>query len=223
MATTRALARAGTRVRRLLKRAETATDADMALEVVNGTRIVVLPGVFNGVRFHTGRFLAESLTASIVAPRSFVLDLGTGSGVCAVSAARFAGRVVATDINPEAVRCAWINILAHHQEHLVETRTGDLFEPVSGERFDLVLFNPPYFCGAPRDAADHALRCVDTFSRFLEQLGDYLAPQGRALVVLSPDTDIETTLRTHPQVAVSEFRTRQVLDKTLTIFEVKPR
>ena len=79
--------------------------------------------------------------------------MGTGSGVCAVFAARHAHRVVAVDINPGAVRCAALNALLNHVEARIEVRQGDLFAPVARERFDLVLFNPPFFVGAQRTRA----------------------------------------------------------------------
>ena len=107
---------------------------------------------------------------TLVPPGASVLDLGTGSGIGAIFAARWASRVVATDINPEAVRCAQINTLAHHLEHKIETRCGDLFEPVGTERFDVILFNPPFYRGRPRDLADHAWRSPDAFDRFLREL-----------------------------------------------------
>jgi len=152
-----------------------------------------------------------------------VLDLGTGSGVGAIFAARAARHVTAVDVNPEAVRCVQINALAQHLEDKITARLGDLFSSVPDARFDVVLFNPPYFRGQPVDAADRALRSVDTFERFLQELPDHLAPGGRALVVLSPDTDIESSLATPTRVSVSVLRTRRILDKTLKIYELRPR
>jgi SAM-dependent methyltransferase len=193
----------------------------LSIERVNGTTIIVLPQVFNGVQFHTGAFLAETLTAELVPSDASVLDLGTGSGIGSIFAARWAARVVATDINPEAARCARINALAHHLENTVETRIGDLFEPVRGERFDLILFNPPYYRGVPHDFADHALRSPDAFDRFLLALPEHLTARGRALVVLSPDTDIEGALWAAPHLSVTVRNARQVLDKTLRVYDVR--
>ena len=51
---------------------------------------------------------------------------------------------MAVDINPEAVRCAGINALLNHFEHKIEVRHGDLFAAVPAERFDLIVFNPPF-------------------------------------------------------------------------------
>ena len=61
---------------------------------------MVIPSVFNPKVPRTGEFLAAQLDSRIVGADAEVLDMGTGSGVCAVFAARHARRVVAVDINP---------------------------------------------------------------------------------------------------------------------------
>lgn len=71
------------------------------------------------------------------------LDLGTGSGVQALLAARHSQRVVATDVNPRALNLAAFNAALNGVTN-VEWREGDWFGPVAGERFDLVVCNPPY-------------------------------------------------------------------------------
>jgi methylase of polypeptide subunit release factors len=71
------------------------------------------------------------------------LDLGTGSGVLAVAAARFAAHVVATDVNRKALNFAALTAALSGASN-VETRDGNLFEPVANERFGLILSNPPF-------------------------------------------------------------------------------
>lgn len=159
----------------------------LALDRVDGHPIVLLPGVFHPRLFRTGEFLAEALDETLIPPGSAVLDMGTGSGVGALSAARLARRVVAVDINPAAVRCARINVLLNELEGRVEVCQGDLFGPVAGERFDVVLFNPPFFPGEPRDDLERALWSTDVAARFAAGLPQHLAPGGCALVLLSSD------------------------------------
>ena len=72
-----------------------------------------------------------------------VLDLGCGGGVQALLAARHAKSVVGVDLNPRALAFARFNARLNGVRN-VEWREGDLFEPVAGERFDLVVSNPPY-------------------------------------------------------------------------------
>jgi methylase of polypeptide subunit release factors len=164
----------------------------LVLETFQGMPLLVLPQVFNPVLFRTGPFLVEAMQQARL-PSSGqgrrALDLGTGAGLGAICAARLGYSVVATDINPEAVRCARINLLLNRAEAGVEVRLGDLFAPVAGERFDLLLFNPPFHRGRPRDGLDHAWRGTDVFERFALGLSEHLTGSGLALVVLSTDGD----------------------------------
>jgi carbamoyltransferase len=80
------------------------------------------------------------------APRascSRVLDLCTGSGVQALNASRYANEAVGVDLNPRAVRFARFNAQLNGIEN-VRFYLGDLYAPVEGERFDVILANPPF-------------------------------------------------------------------------------
>ncbi|HET9226144.1 MAG TPA: methyltransferase, partial [Thermoanaerobaculia bacterium] len=99
------------------------------------------------------------------------------------------------DLNPEAVRCARINALLNRLENQIEVRQGDLFGPVEGERFDLILFNPPFFRGEPKGLFDLAWRSVDVLERFAAGLPHALTEDGCALILLSTDGDPEGMLK----------------------------
>jgi HemK-related putative methylase len=157
----------------------------VVMERVRDFPLLVLPGVFNPKVMRTGAFFATQLQADLVEPSADVLDMGTGSGVCAIAAARHARRVVAVDINPAAVRCTQINALINALEHKIEVAHGDLFAPVKGRRFDVVLFNPPFIRGAPGNNADRAWRSLDVAERFAAGLTEHLTPSGFGLVLLS--------------------------------------
>jgi release factor glutamine methyltransferase len=162
----------------------------LVLENVEGTPLVVLPDVFNPVLLRTGAILARAASrvyGNGAGKGKRALDMGTGSGSGAVAAAKQGFTVVGVDINPEAVRCARINVLMNHLEAKIEVREGDLFAPVQGERFDLVLFNPPFFRGVPQNTRDLAWRSPDVIERFAAALPAHLTKDGRALVVLSTD------------------------------------
>ncbi|HEX2047948.1 MAG TPA: methyltransferase [Acidimicrobiales bacterium] len=76
-------------------------------------------------------------------PSRATLDLGTGSGFQAFLAAAHSDRVVATDRNPRAVEMATFNAGLNGLSN-VDCREGDLFQPVQGDRFELVVSNPPF-------------------------------------------------------------------------------
>lgn len=80
-------------------------------------------------------------------PVGRALDLGTGCGVQAMHLAQHAGEVVATDVNPRALAMA--RLTAQLNDVDIDVRDGSLFEPVAGERFDLIATNPPFVISPP--------------------------------------------------------------------------
>jgi methylase of polypeptide subunit release factors len=88
---------------------------------------------------------ASKTLARLTARRSVdsALDVGAGCGVQALLAARHARRVVAVDVNARALATTRLNARLNGLEN-VECRQGSFFEPVAGERFGLVVANPPF-------------------------------------------------------------------------------
>lgn len=71
-----------------------------------------------------------------------VLDIGTGTGLHAIFAAKKAKRIVATDIAPAAIANARFNVQRLGLESKIDLRVGDLFQPLKpGEKFDVIYFN----------------------------------------------------------------------------------
>jgi hypothetical protein len=77
-------------------------------------------------------------------PVTTALDLGTGCGVQALHLAAHSTSVVATDVNPRALWVTRFNALLNDVAERVDVRDGSFFEPVRGERFDLIATNPPF-------------------------------------------------------------------------------
>jgi release factor glutamine methyltransferase len=127
---------------------------------------------------------------------------------------------VAVDVSPAAVRCARLNALLNDLDERVDVREGDLFASLEGERFDLVLFNPPFLLGSPKDHRDAAWRSEDAARRFAAGLGEHLAPGGAALVLLSSFGDAcalyEADLRANG-FRLELFARRRFINETLTI------
>jgi release factor glutamine methyltransferase len=195
---------------------------DFRLEWVHDSPFLVIPSVFNPKVPRTGEFLAAQIDSRLVSADAEVLDMGTGCGVCAVISARHARRVVAVDINMAAVRCAGINALLNHLEHKIEVRHGDLFEPVAEQRFDLVLFNPPFLLGPPRDDRDRAWRSNDIAERFAAGLGAHLKVGASALVLLSTFGDAQLFLegfRRHG-FSITVWAERRFVNEKLAVFRL---
>ena len=117
-------------------------------------------------------------------PVERVLDLGTGSGIQALHASRHAREVVATDISHRALAFAEFNRVLNNPPAAWDIREGSLLEPVAGERFDLVVSNPPFVI-TPPDAPHFEYRdggmSGDGIVRSLvSTVGSVLAPGGIA-------------------------------------------
>ncbi len=115
-----------------------------------------------------------------------VLDMGTGTGVLALLAARLgAAKVLATDSNPNAVANARLNVERLNLADIVEVRgPADLFDSVQGETFHLILFNAPWIQGEPQTLYDTAnydpgYRVLDAF---LKGATTHLAQDGAILL-----------------------------------------
>jgi release factor glutamine methyltransferase len=125
-----------------------------------------------------------------VAPGTSLLEVGTGRGLAALTAARAGARVVATDLNPHALRALRATARSERLD-LLAVRT-DLADGLG--RFDRILSNPPYLPTAPveRDPDrwhDLALNGgpdgCRVLARLLQTLPEHLAPNGEAYVVTS--------------------------------------
>jgi methylase of polypeptide subunit release factors len=114
-----------------------------------------------------------------------VLDLGTGCGIQAMHAARFADEVVATDISERALGIAALNLALNGVDG-VELRLGSLFEPVAGERFDRIVSNPPFVItpratGVPEyDYRDGGMTGDGVVEAVMRGAADHLEPGGVA-------------------------------------------
>lgn len=131
-----------------------------------------------------------------------VLDLGTGSGAMAVAAARAGAMSVdAVDLSLRSVATARANAWLHRAP--VTVHRGDLFAPVAGRIFDLVLTNPPYVPSRGGLLPRHRMgRCWDggpDGRALLDPICDtgpgFLAPGGVLLLVQSEFSGEDATLR----------------------------
>jgi release factor glutamine methyltransferase len=192
-------------------------------------RLRVLPDVFNPALHFTSGFLAETLRRpGLVPPGGAVLDIGTGSGIAAIAAARAgAGRVVAVDLNPAAVRCAEGNVRRYGLADRVTVREGDLFAPVAGERFDRIVCNPPYFRGTPQTRAEAAYMGGEHYEwldRFAAEAAAHLTPDGTCLLVLGDAADLRAILGhlATPGWTVREVARRDIWVEVLYVYAMTP-
>ena len=136
--------------------------------------------------------VTRCLAAAIRAERADrVLDLGCGTGILALCAARTAVEVVGTDIDPRAVDCSQVNAHLNAIQN-VRFLLGDAYAPLAGATFDLIVSNPPFY---PADRLTQAPGpvCVQADDPLLDALirglRGHLAPGGRACFVTSSLSD----------------------------------
>lgn len=153
--------------------------------------------------------LVEAALACLPEPdaEARVLDLGTGSGAVAlaIAAERKKARVTATDVSEAALAVARENAEVLGLAGRVRLLAGDLFEPVAGERFDLVVSNPPYLAEEeaeglppelgfePREALFAPRRGTAVLARIAAGAGAVLAPGGALAVELAPEQADDVT------------------------------
>lgn len=150
--------------------------------------------------------LAEHLICNVT-QKDIVLDVGTGCGILAVIAAKKAKKVVATDVNPFAIRCTNKNIRLNHVSGKVEVREGNLFEPIrENEKFSLILFNSPYlpsedwerkeWIGKAWGGGQNGREIID---EFINQAPKHLTRNGRILLVQSTLSHVDKTIENFRQ------------------------
>lgn len=143
-------------------------------------------------RSHIGELLAERLRPWRRAPVRRALDLCTGSGCLAILAARAfpRARVDAGDLSAAALAVARKNVRTHHVQDKVRLIRSDLFSNLKGERYDVIITNPPYVTSRAmrrlpaeyRHEPGLALAAgkdgLDLVSRIVAQAPAHLAPGG---------------------------------------------
>ncbi len=117
-------------------------------------------------------------------PVARALDLGTGCGIQALHLDAHCDAIVATDTNERALALAAATARLNGMSW--DLRGGSLFEPVAGERFDLIVSNPPFVVGA--GSLDYLYRdsgmSGDALCRILiEQIADHLEPGGTGQIM----------------------------------------
>ena len=159
---------------------------------------------FAGLRFYvdervivprslTGEFIRQGFTPWVDATRvRKILDLCTGSGCMAIACAVAfpSAQVDAADISNDALAVARINVDTHGLGDRVRLLQADLFSNLAGNRYDVIVTNPPYVGRAemrtlpqeyrhePRLALESGASGLDAITRILRDAADYLEPEG---------------------------------------------
>ncbi|MBW3654727.1 MAG: 50S ribosomal protein L11 methyltransferase, partial [Gemmatimonadetes bacterium] len=145
-----------------------------------GLRLTVRPTVFHPRWFITSEYFAGIIRQMDLTGKR-VADVGTGSGVLALSAAKAgAASVVALDINPNAALCAGENARLNGLADRVTAVGSNLLSALAPRPiFDVIISSPPSFPGEPLDLADRAWHAGPGYrdiAALFEQARERLAP-----------------------------------------------
>src|SRR5215210_5793429 len=193
-----------------------------------GFRLVVRPTVFHPWWFITSQFFADFIGRLDLSGKC-VADVGTGSGILALAAARAgAARVVAIDINPDAARSAGENTRLNGLADRCTALCCNLLSAVAPEPlFDVILSNPPYFAGEPLDLADRAWHAGPGYrdiAPLFEQCRERLKPGGGIYLLVSSDSDLDALAAMYGAAGLQArlVERRSVFFESLLIFELRP-
>jgi len=146
------------------------------------------------------------------------LDMGCGTGILSEAAIR-AGipreKIVAVDIDEKAV--------SHVRKKGINAKISDLFSNLASEKFDLIVFNPPYLPASRYDSARDVTggrKGDETILRFLEQAKKHLSKKGKILLLLSSLTPKEriTKLLAEQGLRIKKLGDKKLFFETLTVW-----
>lgn len=166
--------------------------------------VATMPGIFSWERLDDGTaFLMEHVAFE---PGQDVLDVSSGSGVLGIAAAlsdHASGRVTLTDDNLLAVRCARASVAINALSN-VSVQPGDVYSGLGGQRFDLIISNPPF----------HKTFDVNTnvAHRIMREAKDHLRPGGRLVIVANAFLKYEDVMAAHlPKARVLARNNRYIV------------
>ena len=194
-----------------------------------GFRLSVRPTVFQPRFFISSERFAEFIDGLDLAGKR-VLDVGTGTGILALAAARAgAANVVAADINPNAALNAEENARANNLGRRVTGLCSNLLAALAPRPlFDVILSSPPKHAGEPRDLTDrgwHAGPAFRDVAALFEQARQRLNPGGRLYVMVSSDSDLDLFGRLMNKAGfhVSLAREYSIFIESFLIYELTAR
>ncbi|WEL23523.1 HemK2/MTQ2 family protein methyltransferase [Candidatus Nanohalovita haloferacivicina] len=162
--------------------------------------------------------LRDYLKENIQLENKKFLEIGTGNGEIALLAAQKNAEVTASDINREALQ--QLNEKAEEKGLNVEIIYSDLFEDIEG-LYDVIVFNPPYLPGEKGIGDEEIWRGgekgIEVTKKFLDEVEEYLAEEGRFYIVASSLAEIEDLIEEYDLKKLDEkqlwFETLYILGK----------
>jgi methylase of polypeptide subunit release factors len=205
----------------LLKRRRTAVTR------IVGFHLVVPPTVFHPRYFLSTKIFAKFIS-SLNLEGCHVADVGTGTGILGLAAARSgAASVLAIDLNPSAACVAINNAHANGFANRLTALCCNLFNSVAeGYLFDAIVTNPPYLAREPKDLADRACAAGPHYrdiSSLFKEAAKRLKPSGAVYIILSQHSDRDTlaSFMQEAGLRIARIQERSAFIERLFIYELR--
>lgn len=177
-------------------------------------RLDIPPEVFHPGFFSSTKLLLGTIKTFPLANKQ-LLELGAGSGLISMYAAKSGAMVTATDINKIAIKWLHVNSVQNKVDPTIIH--SDLFASIPVQTFDIIAINPPYYKKQPQTEAEHAWYCGENgeyFLRLFQQLSSYVHPCTEIRMVLCDGCDINMVVKA---AADNGFLLRLLLTKKTLI------
>jgi release factor glutamine methyltransferase len=159
----------------------------------NNISVKVFPGVF-----HPGLFISTKVLLNFVNTLKFegesFLELGAGTGIISILAAKKGAAVFASDISGKAIQNIELNAAKNNVQ--INIFTSDLFKNIPYMQFDYIIINPPYYSRDPGEEEEYAWFCGSNFEYFkslFNSLSNYIGKDSKVFMILSEVCDIQKT------------------------------
>lgn len=159
-----------------------------------GAKIKVPSGVFHPGLFHSTKLLIGYMLEQELYGKT-MLELGCGSGLISVIAAKHGAIVTASDVNMNAVKAARRNATNNGVE--IDVIHSDLFANIPRTAFNFIFINPPYYRGQPKDESEMAWfagKDLEYFRRMFARLPEYFNSDSVVIMSQTLESPMEAVL-----------------------------
>ena len=154
-------------------------------------KLTISPGVFHPAYFYSTKFLLKYILRLELRNKN-ILELGCGSGLISIAAAKRGALVTSSDISLTAVQALPNNAKLNSAKLTIIH--SDLFAMIPDQQFDLIFINPPYYRGKPLTEKDHAWYSGEEneyFTRLFSDVKRFMNKNSKIIMVLSENCEIE--------------------------------
>lgn len=156
-----------------------------------GIVLAIPPEVFHPGFFSSTKILLRHIRNENLKQKT-ILELGAGSGLISIYAAKKGALITASDINPVAV--SYLQKNATNNQVQLNIIYSDLFDQIPPAKFDYILINPPYYKRKPVSHAEYAWYCGEQgeyFQNLFKGLAVYMNTSSEVLMILCDGCDID--------------------------------